>query len=239
MKKHFVDGDELCRYVREQTGDTALLAFSRGKDAIAAWLQLREHFPRVVPFYLETEPGLKFIDRSIRYYEDFFGTTIQRFPHPNLYRQLNALVYQPPERIRVMNEVRMHWGLTHEDVAQALRLKFNCPKAYVANGVRAADSPMRRMVIDKHGPINHNRMTFCPVFDWVTDDLVEEFNRVGVKLPVDYKLWGRTFDGLDDRFVVKLQEKFPDDYERLVEWFPLLVLDGLRRKFAQQGGAQP
>ena len=81
-----------------QECDTAILAFSTGKDSIAAWLQMRRYFKRIVPYYCYSVPNLGFVERSLAYYEDFFGTHIYRLPHRSLYRCLRGLVFQPPEQ---------------------------------------------------------------------------------------------------------------------------------------------
>lgn len=43
-----------------------LLAFSRGKDSIAAWRALRDAGVEVKPFHLYLVPGLAFADESDR-----------------------------------------------------------------------------------------------------------------------------------------------------------------------------
>ena len=40
-------------------------------------------------------------------------------------------------------------------------------------------------------------------------------------LPVDYEMFGRSFDGIDYRFISPIKERFPDDYARILEWFPM------------------
>ena len=91
-------GESLCRTMAEEC-DTAILAFSTGKDSIAAWLQLRKYFKHVIPYYCYTVPGLEFVENSLAYYEDFFGTHIYRLPHRSLYRLLRNLVFQSPEHM--------------------------------------------------------------------------------------------------------------------------------------------
>ena len=93
-------GADTIREVRAQQSET-LLAFSTGKDAVAAWLAIREHFDAVHPYYLYIVPGLEFVDESLDYYERFFGVRIARLPHPSLHRMLNNFVFQPPERCAV------------------------------------------------------------------------------------------------------------------------------------------
>ena len=92
-----------------------------------------------------------------------------------------------------------------------------------------ADSPMRRIGIKTHGAINHNQKKFFPVYDWRKADLIAAIDDARVKLPVDYKLFGRTFDGIDYRFLKPIKEHFPRDYERIITWYPLAELELYRR----------
>jgi len=86
LQSHFTDSDELCEYMAELSGGNTLLAFSCGKDSIVAWLKLRKYFKKIVPYYMYCVPNLEFVEKSLRYYEDWFGCHIARMPHPSLYR---------------------------------------------------------------------------------------------------------------------------------------------------------
>jgi hypothetical protein len=82
----FNSGEELCKYISEATDGKTLLSFSGGKDSIGAWLQLRRYFPEITPVFMYLIPGLSFVEESLSYFEDYFGTRIIRMPHPSLYR---------------------------------------------------------------------------------------------------------------------------------------------------------
>lgn len=235
-RKHFADGKELCRYVRAQYGPVALLSFSLGKDSIAAWLQMREHFPRIVPYFLYMVPGLGFVERGLEYFESVFGCRIYRLPHPSLYRLLNNLVFQAPENCAIVERMRLRL-FEYEEISGFVRRDAKCETAFAAQGVRSADSPMRMLAIKKHGPINYRRQTFYPVFDWHKADVISAIERAGVKLPYDYTMFGRTFDGLDYRFISVLKEHLPEDYERVLRFFPLAELELLRRQWAAERDA--
>lgn len=222
-----LSGVETIAAVRARQSET-LLAFSTGKDAIAAWLAIREHFETVHPYYLYLVPGLEFVEESLDYYERFFGVRIRRLPHPSLHRWLNSFTFQPPERCAVIDQA----GLPEHDYSdirnvmiEDLRLD---PGMLVADGVRAADSPMRRIAIKRHGPISIKQGRYHPIWDWRKADLVECFRRSGVRLPVDYVMFGRSFDGLDARFLVPLKRHRPDDYRRVLSWFPLAEIETYR-----------
>lgn len=217
--------------MRERT-DTILLAFSCGKDAIGAWLECRKHFPRIVPYYMYFVPGLQFVEDSIRYYEDFFGCHIHRIPHPSFYRLINNFVFQPPQRRPIIEAAELP-DSTFLDMQNELRESLGLGKeCFVASGVRAADSPQRRVTIKKYGPISEKAGQFLPIWDWNKDRLVSEIRAAGVKLPIDYKIFGRSFDGIDYRFLEPMRVHLPDDYRRVLDWFPLADVELKRREYA-------
>lgn len=88
-------------------------------------------------------------------------------------------------------------------------------------GVRAADSPIRRMSIKKTGPVNVRRAQAFPVYDWRAEHLRQAIVEAKCRLPVDYQLFGRSFDGIDARFLLPVREHYPDDYAVICDWFPL------------------
>jgi hypothetical protein len=63
------------------------------------------------------------------------------------------------------------------------------------------------------------------VYDWNMEKLTSEIKKEGVKLPIDYKIWGKSFDGLDYRFIKPLKDNFPNDYEKLKILFPLIDVE--------------
>lgn len=215
-------GEQVIREVAAAS-PRALLSFSTGKDAIGAALAMRGHFDEVQPYFLYIVPGLEFIEESLAYYEAklFGGKRIIRMPHPSLIRMLNGFVFQPPERCAVIERLDLGEH-DYEDIRDSLIAHLGWPKsAMTATGVRAADSPIRYSHFKRRGAINWSKQTFAPIFDWKKDRLFDCIKRSGVKLPVDYRLFGRTFDGLDLRFLYPIKQHFPADYRRILEWFPL------------------
>lgn len=223
MIRQFPTSLALREHVAKHTEKTVILSFSAGKDSIASWLSLRDHFDHIVPYYLYLVPDLEFVEEGLRYFEDKWGEKIHRFPNTSLLRLLNNLVFQPPEHCLPIEEANLK-EVSHSYFSRRVRELVGAPDAFTAVGVRAADSPMRRMSIKKHGPINYRKEVFYPVFDWKLDDVIGALKREGVKLPIDYKLFGRTFDGIDARFLRPIRDNFPRDYQRILEWFPLADL---------------
>lgn len=220
---------ELRPMMAKLTGDTALLAFSTGKDALAAWLAIRPHFKRIVPVHYELIPGLDFIQRSLAYYEEFFDCKIIRRIHPSFVRWLKNCTFQSPEHWSIIEDADLP-EYTHETIMDSVALELGLKDAFTAVGVRACDSPYRRMAVKKHGAVRWDRLAWWPVYDWNIADVDAALAESGVKLPIDYRLWGRTFDGIDHRFLAPMKQYLPGDYVKVLEWFPLADLELYRRE---------
>ena len=215
---------EIVREVRAKYGPRTLLAFSCGKDSIAAYLAIRDSFDEVVPYYCYLVPDLEFVEESIAHYERAFGCKIWRMPHPSLYRWLRTGLYQTPARAAVICAADLP-EFEYRHVVQILGEHLGIKTPMAADGIRAADSPLRRIGFQLHGAIRPADLRYCPVWDWNLAKVVSEIRKSGIGLPIDYEVFGRTFDGLDYRFVIPIKTHFPRDYARIVEMFPLIEGD--------------
>lgn len=229
------DSDDLCRTIRAES-ESVILAFSCGKDSVAAWIQLERHGFKVLPYHMYLVPGLEFVEEAIRYYEDFFGVHILRIPHPSLYRMLNEMTFCSPERCRIVEQLDLP-VFDYDELRDVVADDFGVSRStWTASGVRCADSMQRRASFRKHGPVTHSRRVFYPVWDWKKAELVEAIREAKIKMPIDYTLFGRSFDGVDFRFLYPIKQHFPRDYARILEWFPLAELEIKRYEYAKKAG---
>lgn len=213
-------------------GEPMLLSFSCGKDSIASWLAMQDAGIEVVPVYIYYLPGFKFVADQIDYFEQHFQTKIHQYPHPSLFRWLNRAVFQAPERLRFIEAAE----LPEPDYAtmwDLIRADLDMPDAWIADGVRAADSIMRRASFVKHGISKPKDRKVSVIADWLKAEVLGRVDQAGIELPIDYQIWGRSFDGLDRRFTEPMREHLPDDYALLKSWFPLVDMDIVR------GGGDP
>ncbi|MCL2089859.1 MAG: hypothetical protein FWH11_01310 [Micrococcales bacterium] len=211
-------------------GRPVLVAFSTGKDALAAELALRDSGVETRLAYLYLVPGLRFVEQTLSEQEDALGKPIARYPHPSLWRWLNNLVFQPPERCAVIEAARMPtvgydemWGLVKQDMGLP-------DDTWVADGVRASDSIVRRASFVRHGVMKHEKRKVSPVADWLKSEVVARVDQAGIRLPVDYEWFGRSFDGIDHRFLEPLSRFAPDDFQRVLDWFPLADMQLFRAR---------
>lgn len=120
--------------------------------------------------------------------------------------------------------------MTYDQIVSLIREDFGLPAStWVADGVRAADSPVRRVSIIRHGAMKQGKRKVSPVWDWRKRDVLDSLAADGIQLPPEYEWFGRSFDGLDYRFLEPLSRHAPDDYARILEWFPLAGLELIRR----------
>ena len=214
-----------------QDHKSTLLSFSCGKDSIGAWLSIRDKI-KVMPYYCYLIPDLEFVNDSLNYYEKFFGCKIIRVPHPSLYRWLCNKTFLPPERCRIIDGSTLPM-FERADLLRGLREWQGLPSdTPCACGVRACDSIIRRVHFKTHGPVTKSESVWYPIWDWKQARLIDELKRSGVKLPVDYLLFSRSFDGLDYRFIKPIKDYFPKDYQRILDYFPLAELELYRQQFS-------
>ena len=230
-----IEGVEGSAVIRERLageGRPVLLAFSCGKDSIAAWLALEDSGVTVVPYYMYYVPSLRFIEEALDRFEQHFGQRVARYPHPSLYRWLNAATFQAPERLAIIEAARLPEP-SHEQMVQLVREDLGlAANTWVADGVRAADSIVRRLSIQKHGPAKDRSRKVSVIWDWRKAAVMDRIAVAGIDLPPDYAWFGRSFDGIDARFMGPLRENAPEDYARVLEWFPLAELDLIRQELA-------
>jgi len=225
------NSDELCAQMAEKHNGICLLRFSCGKDAIAAYIQLRRYFKEIIPVYHYLHPDLDFINKSLAYYEEIMGRHIIRVPNSKLYESLNSGTLQTKKSWAFIKKMKLP-NFDNDDVNGYIKNDLRLDENIMTGvGVRAADSLTRSMSIKKYGAINEKRKTFYPVYDWNIERLKKEIKDSGIKLPVDYKIWGKSFDGLDYRFIKPLKDHSPNDYEKLKEFFPLLDIEIKRYEF--------
>jgi hypothetical protein len=84
--------------------------------------------------------------------------------------------------------------------------------------------------IKTYGAINVKRKQFYPCANWNMDKLIVEIKESKIKLIKDYSVWGRSFDGVDYRFLHLVKKNYIKDYNKILEYFPLLELELLRHE---------
>ena len=221
-----LSGTEVMETIIDHSGKTCLLSFSGGKDSLCAWLVLREHFDRIVPFYMYGTPGLVWVNRILDFYEEWFGTRIYRVPNPLLYKKLRLFVHQTPNRWAWIDSADLPAFDARDIQMLVARQEGLSPEeTFTATGVRAFDNIQRRIAVKKYGPIHWGNQTFMPIWDVNKRQVVDMLEAHGVPLSVDYQWFGRSFDGIDYRFIREIRTHAPEDWKHILDWFPMAWLE--------------
>lgn len=229
FRNELPSGVEITKCIAKEAGGETLLSFSRGKDSIAVYLTLKEHFGSIKPYTYYVVPGLEFVEEDLARWEKIMGERIVQLPAPGLYRMLRNHVYDHPEREEWVDACDLP-KFDHDDL-QAIAAKLHGldeDTAWNALGIRGKDSVARRYEVLRSGGINWKRRIFYPCADISKDELIGLLKRHNVTLPVDYKHFGCSFDGVYARFLVPIKKHFPRDYQRILEFFPLAELEVYR-----------
>jgi predicted phosphoadenosine phosphosulfate sulfurtransferase len=144
---------------------------------------------------------------------------------------LNEYVFQAPQNCDFIYRAQIP-NFSHEFLTEEFKKDLKLPmETFSATGVRAQDSLNRRMAVFKYGPINNTNHNFMPIWNYSKKDCFKIISESGCKLPVDYDLFGRSFDGINYQFLKPLKEKYPQDYQKILDLFPLAELELKRIEF--------
>ena len=97
-------------------------------------------------------------------------------------------------------------------------------------GVRAEDGPIRMMALRKYGPITLSKRKWHPIWDWSKTEVVDAIAKAGLKLSGDYAWMKRSFDGIHVGYLAPIKKNAPEDYKRILEWFPLVEAEVWRHE---------
>lgn len=218
---------EVRRRLRDE-GRPVVLSCSLGKDSLAAWVALEDEGIEVVPIYYWSIPHLPMVEENVRTIEGVFGVRIHQYPHPRFFRTLNHYVFQSPAHCDVIEAARLT-EFSYDDERPYILEDLGLPEdTWFCDGVRACDNPYRRASLTKHGIIKMTTRKASVIADWTKGEVMAALQRRGIGLPPDYELFGRSFDGLDMRFMKPLREKRPEDFAVVKEWYPFVETDILR-----------
>lgn len=204
------------------------LGCSLGKDSLACWVALEEAGIEVVPVHFWTIPRLPMVEETIAQMEGVFGVKIHQYPHPRFFKSLNAYLDQTPDRCSVIEAANMrNWS--YDELWSAIYADLGLPEdTWQCDGVRACDSIQRRASLTKHGVVKPLKHKCSPIADWTKGEVMAALERRGIGLPPDYVMFGRSFDGLDKRFMEPLRKQRPEDFAIVEKWYPLIKSDEMR-----------
>lgn len=229
MKVH-KHGDAFLRDMRDRLGPRVILAFSSGKDAVATALRMKPYFDEIVPYCAYYCPGLKIMDEALKYYEDtIFGRSIIRAPHPWFVNALQSLMYQDPKSAMLIGNYDFPPDYSHDHIIRWVIASEGLPEGQLcATGSRAGEMMHRGARAAKTGGVQANINQWWPIWEWSKADVFEQISKSGLKLSREYELFNASLAGFNYSYLYALEREEPEDFARVVAWFPLIGAEILR-----------
>lgn len=190
--------------------DRVLVGFSGGKDSIVTLDLCMRYFKQVQPFFMYLVPDISFQNEMLEWYENKYNCEIIRLPH-----------------FEVSSFLR--WGSFRDIDTSVNVVKTNDLYAYlrdktgiewIAAGERIKDSIVRRGMIKGTGSIDYKRKRFFPVAYWSKKEILQYIKAKKLFIPRDSRVLGFSWHSLEGRELVKIREHFPDDFEKIEEFYP-------------------
>ena len=192
--------------------DRVLVGISGGKDSAVALDLCCQFFPKVVGFFLYIVKGLSFQERILQYYERRYGIEILRLPHFMLSDFLRYGSYRLPD----LEVPTVSTKETYDYVREKTGIYW------IACGERISDSIIRRAMIRSTGTIDEKRGRIYPVAYWNKKTIVDYISKKHLKLGEDSSVLGFSFRSLDPIELQAVYDHYPADYQRIMDWFPLV-----------------
>lgn len=204
---------KIIRGIREKT-DTAVLYYSAGgKDGIALLDMLANVFPKVICYYMYVVPDLEHINTYIRYAEQKYGAEVRKIEHYQV-DHIKRVGYfcekDTTVKVRTVGEVE-------QSVREETGIK------YAFSGMKGVDGYMKRMrlkMFAKTGYVTEKGMVY-PLAVWTNQEVLAYIRSRNLIQPFEYdaKHVSQGF-GLDVETLKCLKRKFPNDYQKVLEYYP-------------------
>lgn len=192
--------------------DSVLVGFSGGKDSAACLDLCFKYFKNVKPYFLYIVPHLEFQEKTLRFYENKYDTEILRVPHFMVSDFLRYGSYRMPDldvpmvkTVELYNYLRELTGIY-----------------WICAGERIADSIVRRAMIKESSSIDFKRGRFYPIAYWNIRQVRSYNKQKNLPLSLENKALKHSFRSLMPEEIKNIKEVFPNDYEKIKSFFPLV-----------------
>jgi hypothetical protein len=167
-------------------------------------------------------------------YEDHFGIRVAKMPHPILYDHLNHQDWQPFGKALTLGSFKL--GSVSFKLLTGAYLQANGIKdiQYDCNCMKMADSLNRRLLLRNREDVDRKDkiiyltkyLTDTQCFDYMKEHSIPKTD--------DYKIFGRSWDGLSYHFLYGVRKYYPEDFETIKSYFPLIEAEIMRYKLVEK-----
>lgn len=192
--------------------EDVIVMFSGGKDSVVTLDLCVKHFKRVHVVFMYLVPNLTFQESLLKYYEFKYSLSILRIPHVALSGALAGGYFRmasPDTPVITMN-----------DIYDFVREKLQCK--WIAAGERIADGIIRGAMIKKSGVVDTGRHRMYPVAHFNKAEILSYLKVNKLPYALESTHLGYSMRGLQPRDAYILREKYPEDFNKIREYFPFV-----------------
>lgn len=204
--------------------DRVLVSFSGGKDSVVTLDLCMRFFKHVEAFFMYQVRGLSFQEAILHYYEDKYSIPIYRIPHFELSEFLRYGLYRKEDMSVPIVSVKETYDY----------MRCNTDIYWIAAGERIADSVWRRAMIKHSGTIDEVRGRFYPVAEWTKQNILSYIKQRRLPIGMESAKLGFSFRSFAGKDMAAVKECFPDDYQLIRSWFPLIEASVINYKLKEE-----
>jgi len=207
-----------------------LVAFSGGKDALCTADLACRVFKKVTGFYMYLVPGLQCIEETIEAAKNRWGIEILQYPGRYCLHALKQGVYCK-NRARIFGELPD----VPESFGMYKLIKADTGADLILDGAKYSDYPGRCKVINQGEKLGF----ISPIKEWRKNHVMEylALRHITLNYNPSKPTSGVT---LSAPGILWLYDEHPEDYKKILKWFPYVESIVYRRKwFGITGEEQP
>ena len=209
--------NKILKELKERSNNTVILAFSGGKDSVVCFDLLKKAKFKIYPVFHYHYPDLSFVNKTITMYEKHFGIKVKQLPHAVLIDMIRRAQFLP--YVEAVSCVALNLPETSmDDMVEDYAVAQGLPEStYIVVGTKRSDSINRRMFIKTAFMAKKCYL----INDFGKNQPFDYMRENKIPLSDDYKIFGRSFDGLKYHYLMGIKRFYPDDYAKIIKTFPL------------------
>ena len=210
---------EVIKKVSSKPERAILFHSANGKDSIALLDLMRPYFNEILCVYMYTVPELEHINKYIRYAEQKYNVKFVQVPHFVLYSYIKC-GYMGIKK----NEKTKYQNLAN--ITDSIRLKYGIDWAFF--GFKQSDSLNRRLMLRTYedNAINYETKKCYPLSEWKNKDVLKYIETKQLINPIHYGGTSQSSGAAinDINFLLYIKKHYPNDYKKVISYFPLSEL---------------
>ena len=201
---------------------TNVLHFSCGADSIACYLRLKEFGIKPILVYHYFIKDLLMVKNYIDWFEKKFNERVYQFPSTLFSEMIDKVFFQYPVKARE----KFFYKIACFDLHKHTKSNFD---KFIADaiggdvifhlGLRYTDGIRRYQHLQKHGCSYKDK--FYPIVSFQVKDIQDILEKHDCLLPLEYKLWGISFETPRAWNINLIKEHCPETYKQITDFFPI------------------